>query len=354
MSPQTTGGLTLINHAGGIAVNQLLSLGAGNLTLNADAGTGLAGAISDNGSGKLVASAGNLLLTANGGIGLLSPLHIGTVGGSLSATNISSGDLFLKTGSITLGSATSSLNEQAAGTLRVDANLTDAASAESIIIGGNISVGGATGTGKLELNTGTMGAISRSGAATLTAGSINLGANGKPVSIGAGAAPILMATSNLNAQSSSGDIWLSNTGNLVYSNVIATGGLVNLQNTGSLTTGTGNMTSSNNTVTVNASGLLTVTGATTIGLAGSTGVSVTGAGVTNNGAIIAGGGMVAVDAGMYTLSTTGVISNNASARSINLSADKMALTGGTVTGGLAATVAALLSGIAIQLFGGRR
>ena len=30
------------------------------------------------------------------------------------------------------------------------------------------------------------------------------------------------------------------------------------------------------------------------------------------------------------------------------------LHGGTVTGGLAATVAALLSGIAIQLFGGRR
>ena len=96
----------------------------------------------------MLTSGRDMTLNAATGIGALAaaPVVINSVTGNLSASNTTSGALFLQTGNITLGSASTTLSEVAGGTLRVDAINTVAS---NIIIGGDLTVAGA---GTIELN----------------------------------------------------------------------------------------------------------------------------------------------------------------------------------------------------------
>src|SRR6185436_4204334 len=102
------------------------------------------GAISRTGGTLGTSGSSDLTLSAVSGIGNIggtAPVVIGTIGGGdLIASNTGSGDLYLSTGTITLGTLATQLSQHAAGHLRVD-------SSGDITIGGNQSVGLATGTG---------------------------------------------------------------------------------------------------------------------------------------------------------------------------------------------------------------
>ena len=157
-----------------------------------------------SGAGSLAAG-GNLSLSAVSGIGSIagpSPIRLGTVSGNVSATNATSGDLFLSTsGAVTLGVAGFGMSEWGNGTLRVD-------SGGLLTIGGDVSVGGAGSTGSIALN--AAGAIART-TGTVSANSVSLGLSGA-TSIGTALAHILVSSPNaggaLSATSSSGGIWI--------------------------------------------------------------------------------------------------------------------------------------------------
>jgi filamentous hemagglutinin len=143
-----TGGLTLLNQAGGIAINAPLTYtaGAGNLTLTANGGGAVTGAVTDNGSGLL--SAPNLILNAASGIGTAAnPVHI-TGGTNTSANNTTSGGVFLSfpIGDINLAG----LNNGGAGVVGIQT--TD----------GSINVNGAvTASGAVELTANATGGAPR-------------------------------------------------------------------------------------------------------------------------------------------------------------------------------------------------
>ena len=162
--------------------------------------------ITRTGAGTLNAAA-DLNLYAINGIGSVSGngILVGTVGGALSATNTTSGDLYLQTtASVTLGVAGISLQQQAnLGELRVD-------STGTITIGGDLTSGQA-GNGTITLN--PTGALIRTNG-TLTADGINLGTDNNATSIGAtGAGAIRIAGSTTNpfvrARADSGGIFIN-------------------------------------------------------------------------------------------------------------------------------------------------
>ena len=141
-------------------------------------------------------------------------------------------------------------------------------STSPIALGNNLSAG--SGTIKLDAT----GALTQT-AGTLTASIVNIGSAGTTTAIGSSGAAIATVAANLNAQSSNGDIWLSNTGatNLTAS---ASGGAVNVVNIG------GNLT-------------VPTTGSVT-----GKGVSLTASGassaITLNGAVNGGVGIVTLNA----------------------------------------------------------
>src|SRR6185436_52625 len=171
--------VTLGNTAGSPVVDQITRTGAGSLNATTDLNL-----YAINGIGS---TAGNGIL-------------VGTVGGNLAATNTTSGALYLQTGTVTLGVAGISLQQQASGgELRVD-------SSGDIVIGGNLTAG-VSNNGTITLN--AAGTITRPSTGTLTAQTVNLGTT-SATAVGASGAAIVTSTANLNAASSAGDIWLSN------------------------------------------------------------------------------------------------------------------------------------------------
>lgn len=165
LNPSTaTGSLTIINKAGGIAVNAPLTYtpaGGAALTLTANGdGTAPVGGITDNGSGLLTAT--NLILNTGSGIGTstASPLHV--TGTNVTASNTSSGGVYigLPTGNLNLVSLSN------VGTGTVSLTTTD----------GNITTGAGSVTtaGALEMTANATSGTPR----TLTTGTGTLTANG--------------------------------------------------------------------------------------------------------------------------------------------------------------------------------
>ena len=260
------------------------------------------------GTGKLITqNAGDLVLTATKGIGTLAaPVIIGTVAGNLSADNqtgATAGDISLKTGTLTIGSVGTNILERSTGTIQI--NATNAAT-DSLTVGGDISAPGAGGT--IILNAGTGGTITRTGG-TLTASTVQLGVTSAQ-SVGASGTPIVTAaTTLLDARAGAGDVWVSNTGN-VNATAQATGGLVNLLNSGTLTTATPVITSSTSSVTVSSTDNMSI----------GHNVSAGGTGTVN----------LSVSVAQKQLShTAGTISTGNGA--INLTADNMSLAAGANT-----------------------
>jgi mucin-19 len=258
------GGIALVNRTGGIAIDSDLTV-AGGLSLTANGGPVLTGSIL-GGAGILTTTSGNIVLSAATGIGdivTLTRVRVNAAG-TISATNTTSGDLFLApTGNATVGVVGFGLSQWAGGALRVDA-------------GGNLTVGGDvnTGAGSLELN--AVGTITRT-AGTLTAATMRLGTSGTATTIGVSAAAriITAATTLLDARSSTGaGVFLQNTGNVSIT-AQATAGAIDILNTGTTTSAVGGLISGT-TLTVSSSGTLSIGHV----LTGPTGVSlfVTGAG----------------------------------------------------------------------------
>ena len=287
-----TGGTTLVNAAGGIAVGADFGA-AGGLTLT----TG--GAITRS-AGTLTASTGNLALNADAGIGVIAgpaPVVVSAPSGTVSATNVSSGDLYLGTpGAVTIGVADFALDQQVAdGAVRVD-------SGGDLSVGGDVSVGGA---GSLELN--AVGTIERT-AGTLSAATLRLGTStpATTTAVGASGVPILTAaTTLLDARATSGaGVFISNAGN-VNVTAQATSGAVDIVNAGT-TTSAGDL-SADTTVTVSSSDALSIGHAVT----GPSGVTL---GVTT--------------ADLPFTHSAGAIDGADS--NIAITADRMALSGGTI------------------------
>jgi filamentous hemagglutinin len=145
--PGAAGGFTILNNTGGIAVNAPLTYtaGAGNLTLTANGGGAISGAITDNGAGLITAT--NLAFNAASGIGTVAnPMHV--TGTNIAATNTTSGGVFLlfPTGDVNLTGLSNSSN----GTASLSA--TD----------GSINVSGAvTASGAVELTANATGTTAR-------------------------------------------------------------------------------------------------------------------------------------------------------------------------------------------------
>jgi hypothetical protein len=314
-----TGGLDLNN-------TEINRIAASNLTIGRAAQTaGIAiagppavsktsGSLTLTTSGAITAAAGsslgasavgaNLTMNAVSGIGSItgpSPVIIGTVGGNLSATNTSSGDLYLSTtgiGTITLGGTNPALSQFAGGNLRLDA-------AGPVVIGGNLGVAGPGGS----VTINATGSITRSGASTITAETISLGRNGGTTAIGSLAFPVLTAaTTLLSAGATTGaGVFLTNTGNVSLDADAATGA-VSVTTTGTL--GTGGDITAGTTVALTSSSAMTVNQTVT----GPNGVS-----------------LAATGAGANLTHSAGTIGSTGTA--ISLTADNMALSGGTVNPG---------------------
>ena len=217
--------ITMINKTDGIDIKGNLAATT-NLILTANA-AGNTGAITQTTSGKTLSAGGNLTLNANGGIGVVAgnPIEIDTVAGNLSVDNktgnTGGGDIYIKTGNITLGGGGITLSEQAAGILKIGAT-------------GNITIAGAVGVtpgsgGSVILSaTGTI-LESAAGAGTVSANSVTLSGTG----IGASTAPILTsATTLLKSDASAGGTYLSNTGNV---NLLGSASAIfNVANTGTV------------------------------------------------------------------------------------------------------------------------
>ena len=153
-----------------------------SVTLGNTSGSPVTNAITNTGAGRLKATA-NLNLFAINGIGVIpaAPIRIVTVGGTLSAVNTTSGDLFLSTGPITLGDGAlgAAISEFNGGNLRID-------STGGIVIGGNVTAGA---LGTVTLN--AIGTITEPAAVvgTVTGATVNLGTSGTTTGIGSAVGP---------------------------------------------------------------------------------------------------------------------------------------------------------------------
>ena len=256
-----TGGIVVVGDANPTGV----SAGTFNLTT--------AGAITSTAGTLATSGIAGLSLNARTGIGAVgTPIVIGTVGGNLSADNstgATAGDVVLKTGTITIGSAGTSILERSTGTIQIDATI---AATDSLTIAGNMTAPGAGGT--ITLNAGAGGTITRTGG-TLTANTVKLGTTSAK-SVGALGAPIVTAaTTLLDARAGAGDVWVTNTGNLNVT-AQATGGLVNIANTGTLTT-SNVVTSSSGSVTLASTDNMSIGDNVSAGGSGAVNLSVSGA-----------------------------------------------------------------------------
>jgi len=182
-----------------------------------------------------------------------------------------------------------------------NANLT-LQSTSPIALGNNLSAG--TGTIKLDAS----GALTYT-AGILTASTVNIGSAGTTTAIGSSGVPVATVVANLNAQSSNGDIWLSNTGaaNLTAS---ATGGSVNVVNIG------GNLTvPTTGSVTGNGISLTTETAVinSTVSLANSLNSQVvsTSNDIILNGPVNGGAGNVSLVSAGAISQTGGIITAGA-------------------------------------------
>jgi len=216
-----SGGIRLYNGSGsgGIDVRESLTSVAG-LALITDAAIARS-----TGVGTLTSDTGLLSLSAASGIGSIAGARPVVVDpkGSFTASNTGLNDLFVKTiGNVTLD-AGFALTEQSGGQLRLDS-------------GGNLGIAAplsVAGAGSIALN--AVGTITGSGNA-VSAATVTLGANAA-TSIGLSGAPIwTAATTLLDATTTAGAIWVSNSGNVTVT-AQANGGLLDLANTGTLTSG---------------------------------------------------------------------------------------------------------------------
>ncbi len=289
---QGASSLTLENHNAAIIIANTLN-SKGDLSLIANSGGSTVGAISGTSSG-LLSTASDLTLSAATGIGNIAssaPVRIGNVGGSLAAENTTSGDLYLlSTKSITLGTATTSLDEADNGHLRVDV-------LGNMLIGGPLTVGGATGT--ITLNaTGSL-ANDSNGGGVISANTVRIGTSNAPSDVGGANSPILTAVSVLNLNSA-GDLYVDNTGNATLAlNAV---GLAEVNNVGSLSSS--GTIHAGDTLSLDSTGVMTISHNTM----GEDGVDLTVSSVET--LFIHNGGTI-----------------NANDAEINITADKMALSG---------------------------
>ncbi|MDO8810797.1 MAG: filamentous hemagglutinin N-terminal domain-containing protein, partial [Gallionella sp.] len=355
LKPTTAGQLIQV---GAGATDDATHLGLSNTELDTITTTGiLTVGVGTNTGGIAVvgattaANADNLTLTTGGAISETAGTITRAAGKTLAlnaATGIGSG------GAMLTSSPVITFNNSTSGNVLI----TDSSAAVTTFSGSNaganivtllknagttldIGLGGisASAAGTVNIDN-TAGAITDTTGGTVTGATVNLGVVGA-TAIGTGTlnlAVVKTAATNLDARSSAGAIYLSNTGVLSNTNAVAIAGPVNLQNTVALTTGTGSITSSNNSVVVSAGGLVTNTVGRAIGMAGGTTTSVTGTSVSNAGMIRGDGGVtvVATTATTGTITNTGSITNGVLATAVNLTADDMVLAAGTITGGTGA------------------
>lgn len=188
---------------------------------------------------------------------------------------------------------------------------------------GDITVNAPVNAGTAQVLISATGGVNQGGGGLITAGSARIYANGGG-GVGSSGAPLLLNVGELlDAESASGPVYISNSGNLLVDYVSA-GGAVGLQTSGSLTTGTPQtcdctLSITGSSVNLTANGLIDI----------SPGYSVTG---TND---------VALHAGYNPVSNTYAGSNNTigiegsvSGSSVALSAGGAINVTGTVTGTL--------------------
>ena len=300
-----TGGLNMLTAGGGITVNGAVTLAGGAFTVNASGATSdvLVNAAVNTGAGAINLTAGRAITEGAGGVlnttGLLTTssvagqtlMNSANAVGSFNATNTTSGNVLLTNTAATLN-----------------------------VTGISNTVG--------QITVANTGAISISGAIAAGANTVGLSATGSLAEIGAGA----ISTGTLNTSSVGGTTL--NGANTVTSFQAGNGvgGSVQFTNTAATLTVTGIISGG---VAVTNTGAISIAG----NITGTT-VMLTGTGITNS-ATISGQNGVSLNAGTGTLSNataTSIINNGccASTAAINLTADKMVLTLGTITAGTGA------------------
>ena len=206
---------------GGIDINAGISA-AVPLTLTTNA------AITRSTAAASLGATGALTLNAETGIGSIgtaASVIVGSVA-SLSATNSTSGDIYLETtGDVTVGVAGFGINQWSGGNAQIDAGGT-------LTVGGNIDLG----VGTLILNATGVITEQNAGAGTLTANTVNLGTT-KATAIGAETKPILTAAASLAAKASAGAVWIENTGTMATSGNITAATTVSVVSSGALSLG---------------------------------------------------------------------------------------------------------------------
>ncbi len=284
---------------------------ANDLTLSAGSG-----GITSAGTMRLNAN-GVLTLTSAGGIGasgLNNAIEIGTATGGISATNTSAGDIYLATdGDITLGGATTSIDNQVSG------------GTISVASGGNISIAGdvtVSGGGASTVSLSANGTILNSGAGgTIGAATVSLG-SAATTDIGetGGNGPLQTAAGTLNITQGGGpgEVNISNTfvgtANVATLTVdAANDASVTIVSSDSLSvpglTGSGAQTYEATAGALTVGGALSVD-AGGISLTGGTGISLSnglttagGSILVNSSATVSGGGTVQFDAGAGSIQT---------------------------------------------------
>ena len=238
----TDGALTVVSATGSgvtlttndsnsdITVNGAVSGGSGDVTLTSGgtSNINLAGALT---------TTGNVTLTAGT---VTNPGAISTAAGNqVTANTLTATGSSIGTGSVALNTAVATLNATSyAGDIRVAQ--TGALDLTANASGGSLTVTTTNGPLTIESVNGAGVTLSAGGALVAAAGSLvsadNLTISGSQ--IGTSGAPLATATNSLDAASTAGGIYVSQSGPLVL-NGTATGGALNVQTTnGTLTVGT--------------------------------------------------------------------------------------------------------------------
>jgi filamentous hemagglutinin family protein len=278
----TSGGASVsltTNTAGTLTISDAISVGAGNLTLNAAGAVTQSAAVSGTGLELLgggpytLTNSGNSFTTlASGATGTVSYVNSGalTVGAVNSTTGITSGGASVTlqdSGAFTITNAISS----SGGSVSLTSSGGTAAN-DTITINGAIS----TGAGNLTLNAG--GAVTQSAALTSTTGGLELK--------GAGA------------------YMLTNSGNSFATIASGATGTVNYVNSGALTVGAVNSTTgitsggASVSLTTNTAGTLTISNAIAVGVGN---LTLNAAGAVTQSAAVSGTGLELLGAGPFTL-----------------------------------------------------
>ncbi|MBL9001104.1 MAG: filamentous hemagglutinin N-terminal domain-containing protein [Phycisphaerae bacterium] len=338
-----TTGAVIFSDTNGFSLSGGIATGNSAVSLIASSGTLTIDQTVNAGTSTVTLTANDLdisaAVTGNGGIAIApftaaTTVGVGAGAGTLSIDTTELG-LLTSTGIVTIGSAS-------AGNLTTSAlNLSAAAFGLALQSGAAIDVGGVTMAANRPFSTNSTGGTTISGAVAASGtGSVTLTSGGAVTQTaqittptltlaGAGAFTLTDLANNAGTLSGSG------------------AGAKSYRDTDALTVSA--LSTTNNAITLNTGGLLTITGSVA---AGTGTVSITAAGVTESGGTVSGGLLSLAGAGTFAMGANNDVSSIEAAVTGVLTfndANGFTVAGtGITTGGNAATLSTTVGGIAIN------